>query len=211
MPAPAGLYLVVQPSGAKSWAMRFRRPNSDRAKLVLGPFDAHRQGNGGQPADRPAADASSRRAPWLARSTASGQWESTSLQCVDGSAEGRDHSGARARPRVRPPEDFIAVAPSEIRSKTRRWRETRAVLGLDHPLDGGDVVVIKGGLCDRWSDRLISEIDQRRHFPVVEEAMTVRHSRGFGPQEQAASDARGRKWPTPLARCFGWLRRTAAN
>src|SRR6478752_7048391 len=35
-----GLYLVIQPSGAKGWAMRFRRPNGDRAKLVLGPLNA---------------------------------------------------------------------------------------------------------------------------------------------------------------------------
>src|SRR5260221_14545783 len=31
-----GLYLVLQPSGAKSWALRFRRPNGKPAKLVLG-------------------------------------------------------------------------------------------------------------------------------------------------------------------------------
>src|ERR1700750_1194245 len=31
-----GLRLVVQPSGAKSWAMRFRRPNGKPAKLTLG-------------------------------------------------------------------------------------------------------------------------------------------------------------------------------
>jgi hypothetical protein len=37
-----GLYLTVQPSGAKSWAVRFRRPDGRNAKLVLGPvaFDA---------------------------------------------------------------------------------------------------------------------------------------------------------------------------
>ncbi len=34
-----GLYLVIQPSGAKSWCMRFRRPNGRPAKLTLGPVD----------------------------------------------------------------------------------------------------------------------------------------------------------------------------
>ena len=34
-----GLYLVVQPSGFKSWAMRFRRSNGGKpAKLTLGPL-----------------------------------------------------------------------------------------------------------------------------------------------------------------------------
>src|SRR5258708_2122566 len=35
----SGLYLIIQPSGAKSWALRFRRPNGQKAKLTLGPLD----------------------------------------------------------------------------------------------------------------------------------------------------------------------------
>jgi hypothetical protein len=31
--------LVIQPSGHRSWAMRFRRPDGRPAKLVLGPVD----------------------------------------------------------------------------------------------------------------------------------------------------------------------------
>ena len=34
-----GLRLVIQPSGAKSWAMRFRRPDGKNAKLTLGSVD----------------------------------------------------------------------------------------------------------------------------------------------------------------------------
>ena len=34
-----GLYLVIQASGHRSWAMRFRRPNGKPAKLTLGPVD----------------------------------------------------------------------------------------------------------------------------------------------------------------------------
>src|SRR5262245_24039686 len=34
-----GLFLIIQPSGAKSWAMRFRRPDGTPAKLTLGPVD----------------------------------------------------------------------------------------------------------------------------------------------------------------------------
>jgi hypothetical protein len=33
-----GLLLVIQPTGAKSWAMRFRRPDGTPGKLVLGPL-----------------------------------------------------------------------------------------------------------------------------------------------------------------------------
>ena len=35
----SGLYLIIQPSGVKSWAMRFRRPSGKSAKLTLGPVD----------------------------------------------------------------------------------------------------------------------------------------------------------------------------
>ena len=31
--------MIIQPSGAKSWAMRFRRPDGRTAKLTLGPVD----------------------------------------------------------------------------------------------------------------------------------------------------------------------------
>ena len=34
-----GLHLVVQPSGHKSWALRFRRPDGKPAKMTLGPVD----------------------------------------------------------------------------------------------------------------------------------------------------------------------------
>jgi hypothetical protein len=34
-----GLHLVIQPSGRKSWTLRFRRPDGKTAKLTLGPVD----------------------------------------------------------------------------------------------------------------------------------------------------------------------------
>jgi Arm DNA-binding domain len=33
------LYLIIQPSGTKSWMMRFRRPDGRSGKIVLGSFD----------------------------------------------------------------------------------------------------------------------------------------------------------------------------
>ena len=38
--AAPGLYLVIYPSGKKSWALRFRRPDRRTAKLVLGSVNA---------------------------------------------------------------------------------------------------------------------------------------------------------------------------
>lgn len=45
----SGLRLVVQVSGHKSWAMRFRRPDGRSANLTLGPVDL----TGDEPADEP--------------------------------------------------------------------------------------------------------------------------------------------------------------
>src|SRR5262249_6192998 len=68
----SGLYLVVQTSGAKSWAMRFRSPHGRQQKLTLGPLDlSDRQSDDmpviGQPLDllaarRLAADVNTKRA-----------------------------------------------------------------------------------------------------------------------------------------------------
>jgi hypothetical protein len=44
--AAVGLYLVVQPSGHKSFAVRFRSPSGRMAKIVLGPFDPTGEGDG---------------------------------------------------------------------------------------------------------------------------------------------------------------------
>src|ERR1700730_12967445 len=38
-PGCVGLYLIVQPTGAKVWAMRINRPNGKRTKVALGPYN----------------------------------------------------------------------------------------------------------------------------------------------------------------------------
>src|SRR6516164_3126885 len=45
----SGLYLIIQPSGAKSWAMRFCSPHGRQQKLTLGALDL----SGRKPADVP--------------------------------------------------------------------------------------------------------------------------------------------------------------
>src|SRR4051794_32711145 len=47
--AGSGLRLIIQTSGAKSWAMRFRRPNGKPAKLTLGTVDLSGSKAGGAP------------------------------------------------------------------------------------------------------------------------------------------------------------------
>ena len=47
------MLLIVQPTGHKAFALRFRRPDGRPAKLTLGPFDA----SGLEPKDGPALGA----------------------------------------------------------------------------------------------------------------------------------------------------------
>src|ERR1700719_3578963 len=50
--AATGLYLILQDSGQRSFALRFRKPNGKPAKLTLGPVDV----SGVEPATAPSLD-----------------------------------------------------------------------------------------------------------------------------------------------------------
>ena len=50
--AATGLYLILQESGQRSFALRFRKPNGKPAKLTLGPVDV----SGVEPATAPSLD-----------------------------------------------------------------------------------------------------------------------------------------------------------
>ena len=47
--AAPGLYLVVQPTGSRSWALRYRRPDGRTAKLTLGNANANGLSHSGSP------------------------------------------------------------------------------------------------------------------------------------------------------------------
>jgi hypothetical protein len=44
--AATGLYLILQESGQRSFALRFRKPNGKPAKLTLGPVDVSGDASG---------------------------------------------------------------------------------------------------------------------------------------------------------------------
>lgn len=196
------LYLVIQPSGSKSWAMRFRRPNCVRAKLVLGPLDLTGKEIAGEPQiGQPLTPTAARAlAGHINRQRAMGidvvavrQSEKRRRQTSKGADAGTYAAAAR---------DFV---DRHARPKTRRWRETARMLGLEYPLDGdGEPTTIKNGLCDRWSEKPITEIDGDDIFVVVDEA--VHHGiPGLGRKNKGASDARGRSMADALGTLFGWL------
>jgi integrase len=195
-----GLYLVIQASGHRSWALRFRRPSGRPAKLTLGPVDlSGKEAEGapvlGQPltlasARRVAADVGHQRA--LGRDVVSDYDASRRRQ--------RSEHEARAR------STFVAVAREFIeqyaRKKTRRWRETARLLGLRPTPEGFEI--IRGGLADRWSDRPVAAIDGHDIFGVVDE---TRRSGvpGLERRSDGPTEARARVMLACLSKLFGWL------
>jgi integrase len=204
------LYLVIAPSGARSWMMRFRRPNGKPAKLVLGPYDlSGRELKGepqiGQPLSLPAA-----------RQLAAEVHRRRAL----GDDVVADHKARKHRQRAEIEEraetnfstcvrQFLAEHKvKKSRTRPRRWRETARLIGLTYP-PGSDPAktepeVIKGGLAERWAEKDVRDIDAHEIWSVVDEARRTAVP-GIDPRSPGLSDARPRALFAALSSLFGWL------
>ena len=193
----AGLYLIIQPSGHRSWALRFRRPGGATAKLTLGPVDLSGKEAEAEPvlgvpltlagARRLAADLHHQR------------------------AKGRDIVAAKHRERLereaRGAKTFAAAAAAFITQhamrKTRCWLEQSRLLGLQ-PNAEGDLEVIPRGLSDRWHGRPIDSIDADDIHGIVDEARE-RGVPGLKRRADGPTEARARSMFGALSMMFSWL------
>jgi integrase len=197
-----GLYLVIQASGRRSWAMRFRRPNGKPAKLTLGPVDMSGKEAESEPVlDSPLTLASVRRlAAEIHRQRAMGR--DVVADCDASRRRQKSEHESRAKSTfAAAASDFIEQYASK---KTRRWRETARLLGLAYPPTGGEPTPIRGGLCERWSDKPIAEIDGHDIHSLIDE---TRRSGAPGLERRSAgpTDARARVMLSCLSKMFGWL------
>ena len=207
----SGLYLVIQTSGHRSWAMRFRRPSGKPAKLTLGPVDLSGKEAESEPVpDSPLTLASARRlAAEIHRQRAMGR---------DVVA---DYDAARRRQKseheTRAQSTFATAARDFIEryasKKTRRWRETARLLGLAYPPTGDEPTTIRSGLCERWSDKPVAEIDGHDIHSLVDE---TRRSGAPGLKRRSAgpTEAGARAMLSCLSKMFSWLvqhRRVSQN
>jgi integrase len=196
------LYLVIQPSGAKSWAMRFRRPGGTTwGKLVLGPLDLSNNELTGTPViGQPLTLTAARQlAATIHRERALGK---------DVIADQRT-----ARSRNKSANEHVSASTfgmlvrqyvkEHAKPKTRRWPETARNLGLLYPLEG-EPTVARGGLAERWADRQVTSIDGHDIHGVVDEARR-RGMPGLGRRNDGISDARGRAMGRTLSKFFAWL------
>lgn len=136
-----GLYLVVQPSGARSWAVRYRHAGRSR-KHTIGSY--------------PKIDLAAARD--IARAA---------LRCV---AEGRDPAGEKKRASTADCDSFDAVARQfmdrHARPHTRSWRTTARILGLAPDKDqwrrtGGGAVAL-------WGSRQITDVARRDVLDLID-------------------------------------------
>lgn len=196
------LYLVIQTSGTKSWAMRFRRPGgAGWGKLVLGPLDlSNNELTGapviGQPLTLTAARqlaATIHRDRALGKDVIADQRTARHRSKADNGQAAASTFGLLVRQYVK----------EHARANTRRWRETARNLGLLYPLEG-EPTAARGGLAERWADRPVTSIDGHDIHGVVDEARR-RGMPGLGRRNAGISDARGRAMGRTLSKFFGWL------
>jgi integrase len=193
VPDGAGLYLVVQPSGAKSFALRFRRPSGRPAKLTLGPFsDKEMEGvpTVGQPLTLAAARqlaAEQKRALALDRDPA------------------EERQVARMERRAVAAHTFADAARRYVerhaRPNLRRWEEEARRLGIDPSQQ--DLPLLAKGLAERWRDKPVATITSKE-IVLLRNEVEERGVPGL-PRRSQDGRSRARKMVGTLREMFGWL------
>jgi integrase len=206
------LYLIIEPSGFKSFEMRFRRPDGRPGKIRLGKYDPTDREIDGDPV------VGQQLTLHAARTLASKLHRERKLgRDVIG-----DHKAIRQRQRAEIEQRVATNLGSCLReffvehkvrkrgTRPRRWRETARLLGLDYPLGGDpgsyEPQLVKGGLAEVWRDRPVREIDHELIFTTVRDA--GRHGiPGLERRNRGNSDARKRALHSALSVFFAWLKR----
>jgi integrase len=200
-----GLFLVIEPSGHKSWQMRFRRPDGRPAKITLGKVD-------GSGAKAIKGD------PQIGQPLTLLNARLLAAKLHQDRGLGKDvigeHRAQKERQRAalerKDVNSFAAAVTDYIdayaKKEQRGWRWTARVLGLDYPDDGGEPQVIKDGLVQRWSDKPVAGIDRALIKTVVSEARLTAIP-GIKPRTKGRSEARARARQlfNILSSLFGWL------
>jgi integrase len=210
------LSLLVHPSGAKSWSMRFRRPNGKSGQLILGKYDVGRELSGDPVIGQPLSIAAARAlAINILRDRARG---------IDVIAENNARKDRmRTQAKVDAENTYASLAriylDEHVKPKTRQWRETATNLGFrfDANEAARDVSneteparlariwpAAPRGLGERWADKPIRTIDYSLIKGVINEARKSGVP-GTTPRTKGPSSARGRAMHATLSAMFSWL------
>jgi integrase len=202
-----GLYLVIQPSGAKSFALRFRRPDGRPAKLTMGRVDLA----GRETRDEPVIGAPLTLGQARELAAQIDRKRQRGLDVVEEHRAAEARKGAAAADRAANSfaicvRDFFVDHRTRNKHRPRRWRDNAALLGLRYEPSADPATaeseIIKGGLASVWGDKPVASVDGHDVHAVVSEARKL------------GSEGRARKLHAALSVFFAWLvreRRVAAN
>ena len=172
----AGLYCVVQPSGKRSWAVRYRRKADGKPRKIT--LDGSLS----------LAAARAKGAEYKER-VAKGEDPAAALQI--------EKQAARAK--VEPEDEaFGSVVRRFIlrdqKPSNRTWIEVARMLGLKPDAnDDKQFTAIKGGLADRWGKRKFAEI-QKRDIIAELDKIVDRGGRGITANRTLAAIRRLCNW-----------------
>jgi len=192
----SGLYLIIQRSGAKSWALRFRKSGGRSAKLTLGPVDQTNKEAAHDPAiGAPLTLASARR---------------LAAQINHRRARGEDVVAARhlekLERRERGAKTFDAAALDFVEQhamrRTRTGRDRARLLGVKVTREGS-AELIQRGLAHRWRDRPVADITGDDVHAVIDEARE-RGVPGLERRRRGPNEARALALYAALSKFFAW-------
>ena len=195
------LFLVVEPSGAKSFEMRFRRPDGRPAKIRLGKYtDREIEGDPvlGQrlltlaAARQLAAEIHRRRA--LGEDVIGEHKASKHRQVTELKERESSTFGAALR-------DYFR---EYAQRHNRRWQQKAWLLGLRYDESGKTATEAKDGLAARWGDKDVRAIDAAAIWQVTEEAKRLGIP-GIKARNTGLSEARARALFVSLSALFKWL------
>lgn len=183
-----GLYLVIEPTGKKSWALRYRRPNGKSAKLRLGSVSDLKVE---EPKLGGSFDVEAARvlAGQMRNQIAMGK-DVAARRKLDASGDKFPNAAA----------DYIIDLRD--REKNRTWWKVGRTLGLEFTEDGPST--IPGSLCERWRDKTAAEITRADLRAALQEAYKSAIP-GRTARRKGASGARERDMSSALGGLFRWL------
>jgi integrase len=201
-----GLYVCLQPgSGAKSFAMRFRRPDGRNARLVLGGFDPTPRDPHPQDKLQIGASLTLVEARLLAGRI--------HHERAGGADVISDRKADKLKQRLQIAADqensFTLQArryfEEHARHKQRRWAKWARYFGLAYREGQAEPTVIPNSLCDRWADRPVGKIGPADIKVIVNEAITRSVPGLERLRETPRAEATGRTLHARLSAFFGWL------
>jgi integrase len=201
----AGLYLVLQPTGQRSWAFRFHSGGKS-VKLTLGGYD--------ETARPPVAE------PKQGADLTLAEARLVVARLDHERAGGTDVVVARKLAKIAARRKTIDDADNaypallrryvdeHARPHAKRWRATARLIGLAYSKDGGEATVIANGLADRWAMRPVRTITPDDVYVAVNDAVTIA-APGLPRRRKphARAEHLGRALHGALGAFFGWALR----